>query len=78
LIWTQLVYPDRTKITTLVKFAFDSCVTVKPKETSMAKGEQKGNREVKKPKKQQIKTIAAAPSQKTAGWQPTFGPGKKK
>ena len=44
----------------------------------MAKGEQKGNREVKKPKKQQIKTIAAAPSQKTAGWQPSFGSGKKK
>jgi hypothetical protein len=28
----------------------------------------------------QVKTIAAAPSQKgsTAGWQPTFGSGKKK
>ena len=36
----------------------------------MAKGEQKGNRETKKPKKEKIKTIAAAPSQKTAGWQP--------
>jgi hypothetical protein len=48
------------------------------KESDMAKGEQKGNREVKKPKKQQIKTIAAAPSQKTAGWQPSFGSGKKK
>jgi ubiquitin len=35
----------------------------------MAKGEQKGNRETKKPKKEKIKTIAAAPSQKTAGWQ---------
>ncbi len=36
----------------------------------MAKGEQKGNREVKKPKKEKIKSIAAAPSQKTAaGWQ---------
>ncbi|SDM92449.1 MULTISPECIES: hypothetical protein [Nitrobacteraceae] len=44
----------------------------------MAKGEQKGNRESKKPKKEKIKTIAAAPSQKTAGWQPTFGAGKKK
>lgn len=42
----------------------------------MAKGEQKGNREAKKPKKPQIKTIAAAPSQKTAAWQPSFG--KKK
>jgi hypothetical protein len=42
----------------------------------MAKREQKGNRESKKPKKEKIKTIAAAPSQK--GWQPTFGSGKKK
>lgn len=37
----------------------------------MAKGEQKGNREAKKP-------IAAAPSQKTAAWQPTLWSGKKK
>jgi hypothetical protein len=51
--------------------------TVKPKESDMSK-EQKGNREAKKPKKEKIKTIAAAPSQKTAGWQPTFGSGKKK
>jgi hypothetical protein len=50
------------------------------KEDEMAKGEQKGNRESKKPKKEKIKTIAAAASQKgaTAGWQPTFGSGKKK
>jgi hypothetical protein len=34
----------------------------------MAKGEQRGNREAKKPKKEKTKTIAAAPSQKgTAG-----------
>ncbi len=33
----------------------------------MAKGEQKGNREAKKPKKEKPKTIAAAPSQKTVG-----------
>jgi hypothetical protein len=46
----------------------------------MAKGEQRGNRESKKPKKEKVKTIAAAPSQKgtAAGWQPTFGSGKKK
>jgi hypothetical protein len=46
----------------------------------MAKGEQKGNREAKKPKKEKVKTIAAAASQKgaTSGWQPTIGPGKKK
>lgn len=42
----------------------------------MAKGEQRGNREAKKPKKQKIKAIAAAPSQKTVAWQPSFG--KKK
>ncbi|MEH2565838.1 MULTISPECIES: hypothetical protein [unclassified Bradyrhizobium] len=44
----------------------------------MAKGEQKSNREAKKPKKDKIKTIAAAPSQKAAGWQPNVGTGKKK
>jgi hypothetical protein len=46
----------------------------------MAKGEQRSNREKKKPKKEKIKTIAAAPSQKggAAGWQPTLGSGKKK
>ena len=44
----------------------------------MAKGEQKSNRETKKPKKEKIKTIAAAPSQKAGGWQPTVGSGKKK
>lgn len=30
----------------------------------MAKGQQRGNREAKKPKKEKPKTIAAAPSQK--------------
>jgi hypothetical protein len=46
----------------------------------MAKGEQKGNRETKKPKKEKIKVIAAAPSQKAGGggWQPNLGSGKKK
>jgi hypothetical protein len=44
----------------------------------MANGEQKGNRESKKPKKEKIKTIAAAPGQKTVGWQPTLGSGEKK
>jgi hypothetical protein len=46
--------------------------------TDMAKGEQRNNREAKKPKKEKIKTIAAAPSQKTGGWQPTQNTGKKK
>jgi hypothetical protein len=36
----------------------------------MAKGQQRGNREAKKPKKEKIKVIAAAPSQKAGGWQP--------
>jgi hypothetical protein len=57
----------------------DNCgVVIKLREISMAKGEQKGNRESKKPKKEKIKTIAAAPSQKAAGWQPSFGSSKKK
>ena len=37
----------------------------------MAKGQQRSNREAKKPKKDKIKGVAAAPSQKGAGWQPT-------
>jgi hypothetical protein len=57
---------------------FNEYAVINPKETGMAKGEQRGNRETKKPKKQKIKTIAAAPSQKTAGWQPSFASGKKK
>jgi hypothetical protein len=44
----------------------------------MGKGEQRSNREAKKPKKDKIKTIAAAPSQKAGGWQPTVNIGKKK
>jgi hypothetical protein len=46
----------------------------------MARGEQRSNREKKKPKKGKIKTIAAAPGQKgsAAGWQPNLAPDKKK
>lgn len=44
----------------------------------MAKGQQRSNREAKKPKKDKTKVIAAAPSRKEAAWQPDFGPGKKK
>jgi hypothetical protein len=44
----------------------------------MAKGQQRSNREAKKPKKEKIKVIAAAPSQKAAAWQPTVASGKKK
>ena len=50
----------------------------KQEDTAMAKGQQRGNREAKKPKKEKIKVIAAAPSQKGAAWQPNFMPGKKK
>jgi hypothetical protein len=44
----------------------------------MAKGQQRSNREAKKPKKDKAKVIAAAPTRKEAGWQPDFGPAKKK
>ncbi len=45
----------------------------------MANRQQRTNREAKKPKKEKIKVIAAAPSQKAAAWQATVGPsGKKK
>jgi hypothetical protein len=44
----------------------------------VAKGEQKGNREAKKPKKEKIKIIAAAPSRKIGGWQPSLESSKKK
>ena len=57
-------------------FSFD--VNITPREIDMTTGQQRGNREAKKPKKEKIKVIAAAPSQKTGGWQPTLGSGKKK
>ena len=46
----------------------------------MANRQQRSNREAKKPKKDKIKVIAAAPSQKGAGagWQPTQSPDRKK
>jgi hypothetical protein len=44
----------------------------------VAKGQQKGNREAKKPKKDKIKAIAAAPSQKVGGLHPTFASMTKK
>jgi hypothetical protein len=62
----QLVLPDQFK-------HFE-----RPTEINMSKGEKRSNRETKKPKKEKIKVIAAAPSQKTASWQPSFGSGKKK
>jgi hypothetical protein len=47
-------------------------------EVYVAKGQQKSNREAKKPKKEKIKVIAAAPSRKVADLQPTFGSTTKK
>ncbi|MGF6310507.1 hypothetical protein ABIB82_004739 [Bradyrhizobium sp. i1.8.4] len=44
----------------------------------MAKGQQRSNREAKKPKKEKAKVVAAAPSRKEAAWQPDFGQPKKK
>jgi hypothetical protein len=64
MIWTRRAseprYPARS--------AFSSGITIKPREIDMAKGEQRGNREAKKSKKEKINVIAAAPSQKTGGW----------
>ena len=44
----------------------------------MANREQHGNKEKKKPKKQKIKTLAAAPSQKSQTWDPNVGKEQKK
>jgi hypothetical protein len=70
MIWTGLASNRRV----CVSFG----VTINLREIDMAKGEQRNNRETKKPKKEKIKVIAAAPSQKAGGWQPTLGSGKKK
>jgi hypothetical protein len=43
----------------------------------MPKGEQRGNKEAKKPKKEKPKTIAAAPSTKGTGAAPPSSPKKK-
>ena len=56
----------------------DELDELEPTESDMAKGQQRGNRETKKPKKEKSKVIAAAPSRKEAAWQPDFGPAKKK
>jgi hypothetical protein len=54
------------------------CRVVSLREIDMAQREQKGNREAKKPKKDKIKVIAAAPSRKDQAWQPSFGAAKPK
>ncbi|WP_156179706.1 hypothetical protein [Bradyrhizobium sp. LTSPM299] len=55
-----------------------NCLEEQEKTDMTSKGERRGTRETKKPKKEKIKVIAAAPSQKAAGWQPGFASGKKK
>lgn len=70
MIWTRRASNRRVGVS--------SGVTINLREIDMAKGEQRSNRETKKPKKEKIKVIAAAPSQKAGGWQPTVGSGKKK
>ena len=48
-------------------------------EIDIANRQQRSNREAKKPKKEKIKVIAAAPSQRAAALQPILGSsGKKK
>ena len=74
----RLPEPDDNSDYEFGQFCISICVILKPKEIDMAKGQQRSNREAKKPKKEKIKVIAAAPSQKGAGWQPTFAEGKKK
>ena len=74
----RLSGPNKTCDTMLARFGSISCVILKPKEIDMANRQQRGNREVKKPKKEKIKVIAAAPSQKATAWQPTLASGKKK
>ncbi|WP_314958084.1 hypothetical protein [Bradyrhizobium cosmicum] len=56
----------------------DELDELKPPESDMSKGQQRSNREIKKPKKDKAKPIAAAPSRKEPAWQPDFGPTKKK
>jgi hypothetical protein len=50
----------------------------KMKEHVMAKGQQRGNRENKKPRKEKPKVIAAAPSRKIGTWQPDLPATRKK
>jgi hypothetical protein len=50
----------------------------KHKEDVMAKGQQRGNRAAKKPKKIKPKVIAAAPSRTIGTWQPELPAARKK
>ena len=53
-------------------------VILKPNEIDMVNRQQRSNREAKKPKKEKIKVIVAAPGQKASAWQPTLASDKKK
>jgi hypothetical protein len=78
---SQTRYPRNVSLESITAFSTVSVTEVfnsKSGEVDMAKREQRSNREAKKPKKEKIKVIAAAPSQKGAGWQPALGSGKKK
>ena len=77
MIWTRLACLNRMLVSDH-EFGISTCVILKPKEIDMAKGQQRSNRETKKPKKKKIKVIAAAPRQKGGGWQPTFADSKRK
>jgi len=79
IIWTGFDCQNRMKIFyEFGQFCVSTCVFLEPKEMDMPKGQQRSNREAKKPKKKKIKVIAAAPNQKGPAWQPTFADGKKK
>jgi hypothetical protein len=64
----------------MINYLNPDCLPHQLEENVLARGEQRSNREKKKPKKEKIKTIAAAPGQKgaTASWQPNQGSDKKK
>jgi hypothetical protein len=64
----------------MINYLNPDCLPHQLEENVMARGEQRSNREKKKPKKEKIKTIAAASSQKgaAAAWQPSLDPGKKR
>jgi hypothetical protein len=80
-VWRVRLYLSVAKLLGLRGSAHPPDINNPPNqgETAMSKGEQRSNRETKKPKKEKIKTIAAAPSQKSVGSiQSTVGAIKRK
>jgi hypothetical protein len=57
---------------------FTSASSINLREVQVAKGQQRGNRETKKPKKEKIKVTAAAPSRTVAALRPAFASTTKK